>query len=211
MAAFAASKPLVGHAPVSARAELRALVALAAPLVGANFLQMAVYAVDVVFVARLGPAEFAASTLGVFLYGLCMWALVGLTTACAPLIAAELGAHAHAVREVRRSFRMALWLALIASAPFMLLLAHGETILRFVGQDSHVAHRAGAFLDILLFALMPSVAAGVMRTAAAALGRPGWALGVTALALLAGIAGNWLLVFGHGGFPALGLEGSAIA
>jgi MATE family multidrug resistance protein len=50
-----------------------------------------------------------------------------------------------------------------------------------------------------------------MRTTAAALGRPGWALGVTALALVAGAVGNWAFVFGHLGAPALGLEGSAIA
>jgi putative MATE family efflux protein len=106
---------------------------------------------------------------------------------------------------------MALWLAVIASAPFMMILAFGESLLRFAGQDPQVAARAGSFLDILLFALIPSVAAGVMRNASAALGRPGWALGITAFALLTGIAGNWLLVFGHWGFPALGLEGSALA
>jgi MATE family multidrug resistance protein len=40
--------------------ELRATLKLAAPLVGANLLQMAVFAVDVVFVARLGPEALAA-------------------------------------------------------------------------------------------------------------------------------------------------------
>ncbi len=190
---------------------MRALLVLAGPLVGANLLQMAIYAVDVIFVARLGTVEFAAATLGVFLYGLVQWGLIGLTGACAPIIAAELGARAHAVREVRRSFRMAMWLAVIACIPFMLMLAFGETILRFAGQDARVAARAGAFLDILLLALIPNVLASVMRITAAALGRPGWALAITAMALAVGILGNWLLVFGNGGFPALGLEGSAIA
>jgi len=190
---------------------LRALLALAGPLVGANLLQMGVYAIDVMFVARLGPVDFAAATLGVFLFGLVLWALLGLATACAPIIAAELGRKRHAVREVRRSFRMALWVAILVPLPFMLLLANGETVFRFAGQDPLVARRADAFLDILLFGLIPSVAGGVMRTVAAALGRPGWALGVTALALMIAALGNWLLVFGHWGLPALGLEGSALA
>ena len=203
--------PLAGPAPATMRDELRALARLAAPLVGANLLQMAVYAVDVIFVARLGPIEFAASTLGVFLFSLILWSLIGFTGACAPLIAAELGARSHAVRQVRRSFRMAMWLGAIASAVFMIVLSHGERILLLLGQNPHVAARTGAFLDILLFVLLPNVWAGVMRTAAAALGRPGWALIVTSMALGCGILANWLLVFGHGGFPALGLEGSAIA
>jgi len=211
MADFVAPTPLTEPIAPSHRAELGALLRLAMPLVGANLLQMGVYAIDVVFVARLTPLDLAASTLGVFLYSLMLWMMLGLSTACAPLIAAELGRKRHAVREVRRSFRMAMWLAALVAIPIMILLANGTTILLFARQDPEVARRAGAFLLILLFALVPAIFAGVMRTAAAALGRPGWALGVTAMALGLGALGNWLLVFGHAGFPALGLEGSAIA
>lgn len=199
------------RAPASFGGELRALATLAGPLAGANLVQMAVYAIDVIFVARLDPVDFAAATLGVFLYSVVLWALLGLATVCAPIIAAELGRRAHAVREVRRSFRMALWLSVLAALPFVLLLANGEAILLFAGQDPRVAARADAFLDILLVALVPSVAAGVMRTVAATLGRPAWALAVTIMALMIGIAANWALVFGNAGFPALGLEGSAMA
>ena len=200
-----------GPLPATARGEFGALVRLATPLVAANLLQMGVYAVDTVFVARLGQRELAAATLGVYLYSLIMWALVGMTGAAAPLIAAELGRRRHAVREVRRSVRMALWLAAIGSLPFLLLLAHGEALLLLAGQDARVAARADAFLDILLWALIPAVAAGVMRTAAAALGRPGYALAVTAGALALSLLFNWMFVFGNLGAPRLGLEGSAIA
>ncbi|MES2754984.1 MAG: MATE family efflux transporter [Pseudomonadota bacterium] len=203
--------PILAPRPATTRDELRALVLLAGPLVAANLLQMAVYAVDVVFVAQLGTVEFAAATLGVFLFRLFMWAMIGLTGACAPLIAAELGARAHAVRQVRRSFRMAMWLGALVSGPVMLLLAHGETILRYAGQDPAVAARTGVFLDILLWCMFPGVAAGIMRTAAAALGRQGWAIPITAGAVAVGVLTNWLFIFGHGGFPAMGLAGSALA
>lgn len=209
--AILVAAPAAGARAESWGAELRALARLAGPLVVANLLQMAVYAVDVVFVARLGTTEFAAATLGVFLFSLVMWALMSLATACAPLIAAELGRRRHAVREVRRSFRMALWLGALAALPFELLLLSGEQVLLLAGQDPVVAARAGDFLLILALALVPSIFAAVMRTAAAALGRPGWATAVTALALGVGLLANWLLVFGNAGAPALGLEGSAIA
>ena len=211
MAHSGARTPQAGQPALTWRDELAALVRLAAPLVGANLLQMTVYAVDVIFVSRLGPVPLAASTLGVFLLSLIMWALIGFVSACAPLIAAELGRRAHAVREVRRSFRMAMWLGVLASVVSMLGLSQGERIMLWLGQDPVVSGRAGAFLDILLWVMLPNVLAAVMRTVAAALGRQGWAVAVTFLALLLNIAGNWLLVFGHGGFSALGLEGSAIA
>ncbi len=195
----------------TARAELGATLRLAAPLVGANLLQMAVYAVDVVFVARLGEVELAAATLGVYVYGVVLFALAGLVGAAAPIIAAELGQRHHAVREVRRSFRMAMWVAVLGSLPFMLAMAHGQALLLSSGQDPLVAARGDAFLDILLWALIPAVAGNVMRITASALGRPGWALAITALGLCVSIAANWVLVFGNLGAPALGLEGSAIA
>ncbi|MGL4313575.1 MAG: MATE family efflux transporter [Sphingomonas sp.] len=205
------SRALTAPAPADWRAEAAALARLAAPLVGSNLLQMAVFAVDVIFVSRLGPVDFAAATLGVFLYSLLTWNLLGLTTGAMPLIAAELGRRAHAVREVRRSFRMAQWLGLGACALYMAVLANGEALLRLAGQDAAVAARAGLFLHVLLWAMPLMVAAQTMRGTLAALGRPGWAVGVTALALCAGILGNWVLVFGHWGVPALGLIGSALA
>lgn len=198
-------------APASARAELAATLWLAAPLVGANLLQMAVYAVDVVFVARLGAVELAAATLGVYIYSVILFAMSGLVGAAAPIIAAELGRRRHAVREVRRSFRMGAWIAVLGSVPFMALMAHGESLLLLAGQDPRVAVRTDAFLDILLWAMIPALAGTVMRITASALGRAGWAMAITALGLVVSILANWLLVFGNLGFPPLGLEGSAIA
>lgn len=207
----ALSAPASLARPADAWGELRALLALAGPLVAANLLQMAVFAVDVVFVARLGATEFAAATLGVFLFNLLTFALIGLGSAAEPIIAAAIGRCTGVLRDVRRTFRVAMWLLAFASIPVVLMLAHGETLLRFAGQDAAVARRAGAFLDILAFAVLPAAAAGLMRLTAAALGRPGYVLWVTALALGVSIFANWCLVFGNAGFPALGLEGSALA
>ena len=69
--------------------ELRATFRLAWPLALANLLQMLVHAVDVVFVARLGERELAASALAIALFGLLMWALSGLTGIVSALIAEE--------------------------------------------------------------------------------------------------------------------------
>lgn len=204
-------KALDASAPASARAELFALLRLAGPLVAANLLQMSIYASDVIFVARLGTDALAAATLGVYLYSVVMFALQGLVGAAAPVIAAELGRRAHAVREVRRSFRMAMWLAVLASIPFMAALSQGEAILLLIGQDAGAAAVADGFLDILLWAMIPAILASVLRITIAALGRPGWAIGVAAAALGVNLLGNWLLVFGNWGFPALGLTGSAMA
>jgi putative MATE family efflux protein len=199
------------RAPQTLRAEMGALLRLAGPLAGANLLHMGVYAVDVMFVARLGTAEFAAATIAVFLFNVLTWALIGLTSAAEPLIAAAVGRRVGAVRDTRRSFRAALWLGAAAAVPVMLVQWHGAALFLLLDQDPVVAERAGAFLRIACWGVPFAVAAGLMRLTAAALGRPNWAFVVTGLALGVSLLANWCLVFGHWGFPALGLEGSAIA
>jgi len=193
------------------RDEIVATLRLAWPLALANLLQMLVHAVDVIFVARLGEVELAASSLGISVFGLSMWAISGLTGIVAALIAEELGRRRHAVREVRRSVRMGLWLALAASFVGMAICWHGEAIMLLAGQEAHLAERCGAFLRIIMWAMIPMIFANVLRNFVAALGRPVFATAITALALFASILGNYAFVFGHLGAPAMGLEGSALA
>ena len=193
------------------RDEMGATFRLAWPLALANLLQMLVHAVDVIFVARLGERELAASALAVALFGLIMWAFSGLTGIVAALIAEELGRRRHAVREVRRSVRMALWLAVASGLVGMALCWQGAAIARLTGQSEVLSQRAGAFLEIVSFAMIPMICASVLRNFVAALGRPIFATAITGVALIASLIGNYAFVFGNLGAPALGLEGSALA
>lgn len=193
------------------RAELGQTLRLAGPLTLANLLQMAVYAIDVMFVARLGQVPLAAASLTTSLFGLMMWAFSGLTGAVAALIAAELGRGRHAVREVRRSVRMALWLSVMLGLGGMAVCQFGEAIMLAAGQDPAVAARADRFMALLGWSMIPQIASNVLRTFVAALGRPVFATLITALAIAVNALGNYVFVFGHFGAPALGLEGSALS
>ena len=203
------ASPLASPSPF--RTEFRATLRLAVPLATANLLQMLVYATDVIFVARLGQQALAASSLGVTIFGLLMWCFSGLTGACAPLIAAELGKRAHAVREVRRSVRMALWLSVLCGLAGMVIVANGEAILLAAGQDPVISARAGQFLGVLLWVMIPAIWANVLRTFVSALGRPVFATLITFMAILVNALGNYAFVFGNLGAPELGLTGSALA
>ncbi|WP_341712938.1 MATE family efflux transporter [Erythrobacter sp.] len=193
------------------RDELRETFRLAWPLALANLLQMLVHAVDVIFVARLGEQELAASALGVALFGLTMWAFTGLVGMVAALIAEELGRRRHSVREVRRSVRMALWLAVASGLVGMAICWSGEDLLRLAGQDPALAARAGTFLQIIMFAMVPMIGSSVLRNFVSTLGRPVFATAITGVALIVSVIANYAFVFGHFGAPAMGLEGSALA
>ena len=197
--------------PRTLYAEWRATLGLAGPLVAANLLQMAVFALDVVFVSRLGQVPLAASSLSVSLFGLLIWSLSGLVGAASPLIAAELGRRSHAVREVRRSMRMAGWAGLAASVAAMAICTMIGPVLRLTGQDPAIVTLAVPFMHVLMWAAIPAVMGALLRGTVATLGRPGVGTAVTALAVLLNGMGNWILVFGHLGMPALGLTGAALA
>jgi len=193
------------------RGEFAATLRLAGPLAAANLLQMLVYAVDVIFVARLGERPLAASSLSIALFGLLMWCFSGLTGMVAALIAAELGRRRHAVREVRRSARMGLWLAVACGAVGMAICWFGREIMLLAGQEPEIAEMAGRFLRVIMWAMIPMICANVLRSAVSALGRPFYATAITALAVGVSVLANYAFVFGNLGAPALGLEGSALA
>ena len=197
--------------PSTFGAELRATLRLAAPLALANLLQMAVFATDVMFVARLGERSLAASSLAVALVAVMMMGMNGVTGAVAPLIAAEIGRRFNAVREVRRSTRMALWLALSLGLCGFALSLGGEWFMLATGQDPAIARTGGGFLVVLSMAMTPMAVSNVLRTFVSALGRPVFATAITALAILINVLGNYTLIYGHFGAPALGLTGSAVS
>jgi MATE family multidrug resistance protein len=191
--------------------ELRATLGLAVPLAATNLLQMLIHAVDVIFIARLGDQPLAASSLAIAIFGLTVWAMTGLVGACAPLIAAERGRRLHSVRDIRRTVRMGMWVAVGFGLVGMALCLGGEALLLASGQDPAIAALAGEFLALLAWAMIPMILAGVFRTFVAALGKPGYATAITLLALGTNLLGNWALVFGNLGLPALGLMGSALS
>ncbi|MCZ8135544.1 MAG: MATE family efflux transporter [Porphyrobacter sp.] len=191
--------------------EIRATLGLAVPLAATNLLQMLIHAVDVIFIARLGDTPLAASSLAIAIFGLTVWAMTGLVGACAPLIAAERGRRLHSVRDIRRTVRMGMWVAVAFGLVGMGVAFAGKALLLMSGQEPAIAALAGDFLFVLAFAMIPMILAGVFRIFVAALGKPGYATAITLLALGTNGLGNWTLVFGNLGLPALGLTGSALS
>ncbi|MEM6267096.1 MAG: MATE family efflux transporter, partial [Pseudomonadota bacterium] len=137
------------------RQEFQATIALATPLALANLLQMLTYAIDVIFIARLGEEPLAACALAVSLFGLVLWAMTALTGAVAPLIAEALGAQAPAFRPVRRATRMALWLASISGVVGMGLCLTLEPIMRVSGQQEAIIALAIEYNFVIIFSMVP--------------------------------------------------------
>ncbi len=204
-------RPVAHPAPLGWKAECFETLRLAGPLALANLLQMLTYAVDVMFIARLGAKELAASSLAIAVFTIMLSALSGLMSALSPIAAAELGARAPALRPIRRTVRMSLWLATGVSALGMLLCTQAGAIMLATGQDPEISALADNYLAILMWSILPMALAMVLRNFVSTLGRPLYATMITALAVVVNAIANYALVFGNLGAPALGLQGAAIA
>lgn len=184
---------------------------LAWPLVLANLMQMGIYMVDVIFIARLGEAPLAASGLVAGLFGLIVWSLASLSGAVAPLIAEAIGAKGRSLRPVRRATRMALWVALVTGILGMGLASLLGPVMRVTGQDPSIIALALEYNSLVVFSLMPMLLASVLRNYLSALGWPVFATAITALGIPVNAIANYAFIFGNLGAPEMGLTGAAVA
>jgi MATE family multidrug resistance protein len=190
--------------------ELRATGALAWPLILTNLSQSLIQSTDVLLLGWAGPRVLASATLGINLYYAFFIFGIGLVLSASPMIARELGARRHSVRDVRRTVRQTMWSALVLVLPVWAVLWQVRSILLAMGQDPALADGAERFVHALMWGMLPALWYLVLRSFVAALEKPAWSLlvGIAAVALNAIL--NYSLIFGKFGFPALGLRGAGI-
>ena len=193
------------------RTELRATLLLAWPLILSNLTMALIQATDVVLMGWLGPHALAASALGLNLTFALLLFGIGLITAASPMMATAFGRRRHSVRQVRRTFRQALWLALVVALPSWLLLWNAAPIIRGLGQQPDLAQDAGRFLRGYMWSALPFLLFQAMRNFLSALERPGWILAISVVGIALNALLGWALIFGHLGLPALGIFGGGLA
>lgn len=193
------------------RIEATALVALALPMITGNIAWSAIAATDLLLLGRLGAEAVAAGALGINLFHALLLFGMGLVTAASPLIASERGRRRHSVRDVRRTVHQTLRAATLFVIPAWAILWQSEAILLAMGQDADLAHGAGQLMRGLQWALLPFLGFTTLRTFIAALERPVWGLLIMLAAIPFNILAGWALIFGHLGFPRLGLFGAGLA
>jgi MATE family multidrug resistance protein len=192
-------------------AEFRASLVLGWPLVLTNLAQSALTATDVIFMGRLGPDALAAGSLAASLYQSLVLFGIGLITSTMPVLATTLGRNRHAVREVRRTVQQGWWCAALVCLPMWLLMWNCEALLVALGQDPALAAHASEFMRTLQWALLPYLCYAVLRSFFAVMDQPLWTLIVVIVAIGYNALAAWCLMFGHLGFPAMGLAGAGIA
>ncbi len=191
------------------RRELRPTLALALPIVVGQVSQMLIGLTDNFFIGRVGRAPLAAAAFTHGVFGIFYIVGIGLLLGAGVYAARDHGAgdEIGCAAWLRHGRALALAVGLSAFA----LLAVLSTQLPRLGQPPEVIAIVRPFFFLIAASFVPALVFQVQRQFAESLGRP-W---VPMLIILADVALNavlnWILVFGHLGFPALGLIGSGWA
>ena len=189
---------------------MRVTIALAWPLILSNLTMALIGATDVLMLGWLGARELAAATLG---FNLAMSATIfcmGLITASAPMMATEIGRMGNSVRDVRRTFRQAMWAATAVILPFWVILWNTETILLTFGQQADLAAMAGTYISAYMWSILPFLFFIILRNFISALEQPVWALIISVIGVLSNALFNYALIFGKFGVPEFGVVGAGI-
>lgn len=185
--------------------ESRALLQLAAPIILSQIAQVLMGLVDTVMSGHAGAAEQAVVGLGVALWIPVFIGLMSVVQAVSPIIAHHFGAGDR--EAVARDAREGIWLALGAGIVPLLLVPWAPDLLVFAGIEPASAARAGVFLwgiglglpAALVYRSLAFYSASINQT------RPIMVLAFVGLGVNAVL--NWVLMFGHLGFPAMGGAG----
>jgi len=191
------------------QAELRALVGLAVPVVLSELGWMAQGVVDTIMVGKLGPAAIAAVALGSAVYYTPSLFGIGLTLGLDTLVAQAYGRKDH--DECHRWLSQAVYLALFATIPIMVLIQFASFGFERFGIPAAVAAPAGSYLRILNWGTLPLLLYASVRRYLQAVGQVRVVTLTFVLANLVNWLGNWLLISGHWGLPAMGVDGSAVS
>lgn len=184
------------------RTELRALLALAIPIIIAQLAHTAMGFVDTVMAGRVSPRDLAAVALGNSLWVPVFLLMTGVLLATTPKVAQRFGAGNHS--EIGPLVRQALWLALAVGLLAAVALWNAEPVLHWMQVDDELIEPAMGYLRAVACGFPAVALYHVLRCFSDGLGhtRPTMVLGL--LGLLLNIPLNYIFIYGKLGLPAMG-------
>lgn len=185
------------------------MLRLAIPVVVIQVGMMAMGVVDTIMVGHISAQALAAVALGnLYFFTLAVFAM-GTLMVLDPVVAQAVGAGDSPA--VARAVQRGVLMAVLLTVPTAVLLTWAAPLFVLAHQPTEVVPLAGAYALRSVPGTLPFLLFIVFRQSLQAMGRTAPIVGAIIGANLANGALNWVLIFGHLGFPSMGVVGSAWA
>ncbi len=186
------------------------LISIALPVTLQSLLQSSFGMVDQIMIGQLGSESIAGIGLGAKFVSI-YTVVLGAVAAAAGIMAAQyVGAKDE--RGMSRSFYLNLFVGLLQSGVFLavcVLIPGG--IMSLYTQDVAVKAQAAVYLRVYALSFPLMAISTIMTVFLRCVGKAAFPLAASFLSVLLNTGLNYLLIFGKGGFPSMGVRGAAIA
>lgn len=189
--------------------ELRALLNLAIPVILSELGWISMGLVDIIMVGRLGPGAIGAVGISSAAYYAPALFGIGILLGLDTLVSQAWGRRDFEV--CHRWLAQAVYLAIAYAPPAMVGIALVPLLFGRFGINPAVSSDATVYLRLLNLGTLPLLVYAAFRRYLQGVGRVRPVTFTLVTANLINWAGNWALIYGHLGMPALGLRGSAIS
>jgi MATE family multidrug resistance protein len=191
------------------RAVLWSIATLAAPMLLGQAGQVLLQITDTVMVGRLGAVALAATSLAGNFVMFALYFAYGSLGAVAPRVGGAFGAgDAEALNRIARAGAV---LGLAVGLLVALALTAVVPFLGRIGQPPEVVDAVGGYFLLIAWSMPGAMLSVVLGQMAEAVNRPWPVLAIMAGAVVLNGVLNVVLIFGHLGLPALGIEGAGWA
>lgn len=182
---------------------------LAVPVMITQAGQMVVQFADNIMVGRLGTEQFAGVAFANSLFTIGMVFCIGFTQGLTPYAGQSFGKgnHKEVAKYFQNSFIMDMFLCVAVLAVMFAIIP----FMQYMGQDPDILGYAQSYYAILVLSLIPFILFFAIRNFSEGIGITKYAMYITIVCNLVNIFFNWILIFGHLGAPAMGVNGAAIA
>jgi MATE family multidrug resistance protein len=185
------------------------MLRLAVPVVIVQVGMMAMGVVDTIMVGHVSAEALAAVALGnLYFFSLAVFAM-GTLMVLDPVVAQAVGARDRPA--IARAVQRGVIMAGLLTLPAALLLTVAAPVFALARQPAEVVPLAAAYALRSVPGTFPFLLFIVFRQSLQAMRRTVPIVIAIVVANLANAALNWVLIFGHLGFPAMGVVGSAWA
>lgn len=182
---------------------------IALPLILGNLTQVAYGLIDTAMIGRLGYRELAAASLVVNVIAIPLVIGIGLVMSVTPLVAIANGQNNH--HKASHILYNGWALSLVAGLAMAILVHIVSLYLPLMGQEPEVAALAKNYLIIMGYSLIPMMIFSACKNFSDGLQFTQTAMTLSIISLPLNAFLCWLFIYGHWGFPAMGINGAGLA
>jgi multidrug resistance protein, MATE family len=185
--------------------EIKKSLRLSLPLIASQLIYNVTGLVATIMVAQLGREALATNVLVWTIFVFLVLLFIGILNSISILVAQNFGAKNFAQLKIISG--QGLILAAILSLPMMLLLFYAPYILQLTGQDQNIISLSIPFFHSLAWCVLPLNLLVAIEQILSGIGKTKLVVLISIFDVPLEIFLIYALIFGHFGFPKLGLAG----